>query len=66
MNKLESIRHGSGLINGEKFMHAHEDIITPIIVHCKVSTREVIEFRSKLGFNKYDIPLSKEQSVVPK
>ena len=42
-------------------MHAHEDIIAPLIIHCKVSTLKVIEFRSKLGFKQHDIVLSKEQ-----
>ena len=33
-------------------------------MHCRVSTPKSIEFRSKLGFNQYDIKLSKEQSVL--
>ena len=45
-------------------MYAHEDIITPIIIHCRVSTAKTIKFRSKLGFNQYDITLNKEQSVL--
>ena len=35
-----------------------------MIMHCRVSTAETIEFKSKLGFNQYDIALTKEQSVV--
>ena len=31
---------------------------------CRVSTPKSIEFRSKLGFNQYDITLTKEQSVL--
>ena len=56
-------RHGSELIENEKFMYAHECIITPVITHCRVSTPKSIEFRSKLGFgfNQYDITLTKEQ-----
>ena len=27
-------RHGSKLIDGEKFMYSHEDIIMPIIMSC--------------------------------
>ena len=29
-------------------------------MHCRVSAPKSIEFRSKLGFNKYDITLTKE------
>ena len=28
-------RHGSELINGEKFVYAHECIIIPVIMHCR-------------------------------
>ena len=35
----------------EKFMYTHEDIIMPIIMDCRVSTPEAMEFISKLGFN---------------
>ena len=45
-------------------MYAHECIIIPIIMHCRVSTPKSIEFRSKLGFKQYDITLTKEQSVL--
>ena len=48
MRKYE--RHGSKLTDGEKFVYTHEDIIMPIIMSCRVSTPEAIEFRSKLGF----------------
>ena len=34
----------------------------PVILHCRSPT--VIEFRSRLGFNQYDITLAKEQSVL--
>ena len=40
-------RHGSELIDGEKFVHAHEGIIIPVIVHCR--TPESCKF--KLGLN---------------
>ena len=33
-------------------------------MHSRVSTPKAIEFRSKLGFNQYDITLTKEQSVL--
>ena len=45
-------------------MYAHEDIITPIIMHCRVSTPKRIKFKSKLGFNEHDITLTKEQSLL--
>ena len=47
-------------------MYTHENIVTPTIMHSKVSTPEAIEFRSKLGFNQYDISLSKEELIVPR
>ena len=33
-------------------------------MHCRVSTPKTIKFRSKLGFNQYDITLTKKQSVL--
>ena len=33
-------------------------------MHCRVSTPKSVEFRSKLGFNQYNITLTKEQSVL--
>ena len=45
-------------------MYAHKSITIHIIIHCRVSTPKTIEFRSKLGFNQYDITLTKEQSVL--
>ena len=33
---------------------------------CRVSAPEAVEFRSKLGFKKHDIILTKEQSVISK
>ena len=56
--------HGSEFIEGIKFIYAHECIIIPIIMHCRVSTPRSMEFRSKLGFNQYDIALAKEQAVL--
>ena len=58
--------HGSELNDGEKFMYTREDIIMNIIMRCRVSTPEAIEFRSKLGFKQHDIILNKEQSVISK
>ena len=45
-------------------MYAHEDIIMPVIIHCRVATPKSIEFRSKLRFDQYDITVTKEQSVL--
>ena len=33
-------------------------------MQCRVSTPKSTEFRSKLGFNQYDIALTKEQPVL--
>ena len=45
-------------------MNTHEDIITPIIVHCRVSTTKAIEFKSGLGFKKSDLVTTKKQLVL--
>ena len=57
-------QHGSEFIQDINFMYAHECIIIPIIMYCRVSTPKTIEFKSKVGFNQYDITLTKEQSVL--
>ena len=44
-------RHGSEFIEDINFMYAHECIIIPLTMHCRVSTPKPIEFRSRLGFN---------------
>ena len=33
-------------------------------MHCRVAKQKSIEFRSKLGFNQYDVTLTKEQSLL--
>ena len=67
-NKLENLskRHGSKLIDGEKFVYTHEDIIMPIIMSWRVSAPEEIKFRSKSLFKQHDTIMSKEQSVITK
>ena len=45
-------------------MYAHECIIIPVIMHCKMATPKSIEFRSRLGCNQYDITLTEEQSAL--
>ena len=57
-------RYGSELIENEQFMCAHECIIIPVIMHCRVAMPKAIEFRCKLGFNQYGITLTKEQLVL--
>ena len=47
-------------------MYTREDIIMNIIICCRVSIPEAVEFRSKLGFKRRDIILIKEQSVTSK
>ena len=67
-NKLENLskRHGSKLIDGEKFVYTHEDIIMPIIMSWRVSAPEETECRSKSLFKQHDTIMSKEQSVITK
>ena len=55
-------RHGSELIDGEKFMYTREDIVIPIIMHC--GGTKATDFRAGLGFNQHDLVMSKEQSVT--
>ena len=57
-------RHGSEFIAGIKFMHAYECIIIPIIMNCRGALLKSKEFKNRLGFNQYDIILTKEQSVL--
>ena len=64
MKTSENIK--DDLIAVEKFMYTGEDIIMPIIMDCRVSTPEAMEFISKLGFNQHDIKMIKEQSVLTK
>ena len=59
-------RHGSEMIKGEQFVYNHEDIITIIIMQCRVSTPRATEFRSGLGFNQHNITITKEQSKLTK
>ena len=59
-------RHWSELNDDEKFMYTREDIIMNIIICCRVSIPEAVEFRSKLGFKRRDVILIKEQSVISK
>ena len=54
-------RHGSELIDGEKFVYAHEGIIIPVIMHCR--TPESCKFIRSLGFKRYDVINCKEQAV---
>ena len=45
-------------------MYTHEDIITPIIMNCRVSAPKRIEFRYEIAYKQHDIVLSKEQSMI--
>ena len=45
-------------------MYAHEDIIRPIVMYCRVSKPKSVEFGSKWSFNQYNIILTREQSVL--
>ena len=55
-------RHGSEFAKDVKFVYPHENVVTPIIMG-NISPKG-IEFRSRLGFNQYDITLKKESSVL--
>ena len=63
-NTRQYKRPWSEIIDDEKFMYSHENIIIPIIMCCRVLTPKAVEFRSELGFKGHDIVLSKEQSVI--
>ena len=56
-------RHVSELIDYEKLMYTHEDIIMPIIMHCRVSKLEAIEFKTRLRFNQHDLIMTKTVST---
>ena len=47
-------------------MYNCEDIIMPIIMHCRALTPEAIELKTRLGFNEHDLIMTKEQSVLTK
>ena len=55
-------RHGSELIDGEKFVYAYEGIIIPVTMHC--STPEWCKFKRSLGFKLHDVINCKEQTVL--
>ena len=55
-------RHGSEIIDGEKFVSAHEGIITPVIMHCR--TLESCKFKRSLGFKLHDVINCKEERVL--
>ena len=60
MNKSKS-RHGSELIDSEKFVYAHESTIIPVIMHCR--TPESCKFKKCLGFKLHDEINCKEKTL---
>ena len=53
------------LFKGSKHsMYVHEDIAIGIIMQSRLSNPKMIKFRADLGFNKINLILEKEQSVV--
>ena len=65
MNKFENIKDMDQ--NSLIFMYTHEDIITPIIVHIKLSTPEQQNLdlnQDLINMVKNNVP--KEQQVLPK
>ena len=55
-------RHGSELIDSEKFVYAHEGIIIPVIMHCR--TPESCRFKKSLGVKLHDVINCKEHTVL--
>ena len=55
-------KYGSEFDKNIKHIYAREDVVMPVIMVCR--SPKAIEFRSKLGFNQYDITLEKESSVL--
>ena len=55
-------RYGSELIDGKKFVYAHESIIIPVIMHCR--TPESCKFKRSLGFKLHNVINCKEQTVL--
>ena len=53
---------GSELIDGEKFMYAHDGVIIPVIMHC--ITPKSCKFKRNLGFKLHDLINCKEQTVL--
>ena len=60
MNKSKS-RHGSELIDSEKFVYARESTIIPVIKHCR--TPESCKFKKCLGFKLHDEINCKEKTL---
>ena len=54
--------HGSELIEGEKFMYAHDGVIIPVIMHC--ITPKSCKFKRNLEFKLHDLINCKEQTVL--
>ena len=65
-NTRQYKRPWSEIIDDEKFMYSHENVVMPTIMCCRVLTPKAIEFRSELRLKQNDIVLSKEQSVISK
>ena len=45
-----------------KHLYSRVDVVIPVIMACR--SPKAIEFRSRLGFNQYDITLKKESSIL--
>ena len=55
-------RYGSELIDGERFVLAHEGIIIPVIIHCR--TPESCKIKRSLGIKLHNMNNCKEQTVL--
>ena len=52
-------KHGLEIIDGEKFVYAHEGIIIPVIMHC--GTPASCNFKRNVGFKLNDVINCKKQ-----
>ena len=57
-------RHGSEFTKDRKFMYANENIIVPVVMHCRIASLKSIEFINGSGLNLNYMVLTKEQSVL--
>ena len=55
-------RHGSELIDGEKFVYTHEGVMIPVIMHSR--TQGSCKFKIILRFKLHDVINCKEQTVL--
>ena len=58
-------RHGSEFIERIKFMYAHECIVVPVIMHCRISTQNQNQLNLDLNLDLINMTtMTKEQSLL--